>query len=137
MNDELLAKFMPLQQRLSLREQLEGEEGDFFVQKVLEIADIIRGTPVTYGTEDVDTEDKVLRLHYFMGGVDAWIVERDVGDTPAENGEGEQIQAYGKCTLFGGGWREAEWGYISIQKLIENGVELDLYWTPRTCKEMK
>lgn len=77
-----------------------------------------------------------------MGGVDAWIVERDVGENGTEApgaGEGDQHQhqAYGKITLFGGGWEEAEWGYISIVELIQNGVELDLYWEPKPVKEMK
>lgn len=90
---------------------------------------------MTYNTEDIETADKVLHLHYFGGGVDAWIVERDVGDDPAGDGTGPQLQAFGKITVMGG-WRDAEWGYISIAELIENGVELDFYWEAKTVKEM-
>lgn len=136
-NGGLFSNFMPASQRFAFREALNGEEAEFFIDNLWELAKTIRGIPVTYNTEDVETADKVLHLHYFGGGVDAWIIERDVGDTPDQNGEGPQLQAYGKITLFGGGWDEAEWGYISITDLIENGVELDFYWTPKTVKEME
>ena len=136
-NGGILANFMPASQRFALREALKGEEGEYFADLVKKLVWRIKGMPVTYNTEDVATPDKVLHLHYFKGGVDAWIVERDVGDTPGHNGEGEQIQAYGKITLCGDGWEGAEWGYISIAELIEAGVELDLYWTETTAKEME
>ena len=136
-NGGLFDHFMPVSQRFSFLEALEGEEADFFIDNLWELAKTIRGIPVTYNTEDVETADKVLHLHYFGGGVDAWIVERDVGDTPDQNGEGPQLQAFGKITLFGGGWRGAEWGYISIADLIANGVELDFYWEAKTVKEMR
>lgn len=137
----LLGNFMPHQQRLALLSALRGEEGEFFADLVLGAVSNILGTPVTYQTENVKSADKVLHLHYFMGGIDAWIVERDVGDFGDPNavgaGVGTQNQAYGKVSLFGGGWENAEWGYISIAELIANGVELDLYWQEKTVKEME
>lgn len=133
----LFANFMPASQRLAFCKAINGEEAEFFIDNLWELATIIRGMPVTYNTEDIATADKVLHLHYFAGGVDAWIVERDVGDTPDQNGEGPQLQAFGKITVVGGGWEEAEWGYISIKDLIKRGVELDFYWEPKTVKEMK
>lgn len=136
-NGGLFDNFMPASQRFAFLETLDGEEAEFFIDNLWELAKTIRGIPVTYNTEEVETADKVLHLHYFKGGVDAWIVERDVGDTPGQNGEGPQLQAFGKITVMGGGWRDAEWGYISIADLIENGVELDFYWEPKTVKEMK
>lgn len=136
-NGGLFDHFMPTSQRFSFLEALNGEEAEFFIDNLWELAKTIRGIPVTYNTEDVETADKVLHLHYFGGGVDAWIVERDVGDTPDQNGEGPQLQAFGKITICGGGWEEAEWGYISIQELIENGIELDFYWEAKTVKEME
>lgn len=135
-NGGLFDNFMPASQRFSFLEALEGEEAEFFIDNLWELAKTIRGIPVTYNTEDVETADKVLHLHYFGGGVDAWIVERDVGDTPDGDGTGPQLQAFGKITVMGGGWQEAEWGYISIQELIENGIELDFYWSPKTVREM-
>ena len=134
-NGGILANFMPASQRFFILEAIEGEEGGFFVEKVLEIVKIIRQSPVTYNTEDVETDEKVFHLHYFKGSIDAWIVERDVGDTTDQNGEGQQLQAFGKINLCGTGFEDAEWGYISIQDLIDNGVELDLHWTPKPAKE--
>ena len=137
----LLGNFMPYSQRLCLLAAQRGEEAEAINDIVMGAVERIKATPMTYQTEDVETKDKVLHLHYFKGGVDAWIVERDVGDSGNPSapgaGEGVQHQAYGKISLFGGGWEDAEWGYISIAELIKNGVELDLYWTPRTAKEMK
>ena len=74
-------------------------------------------------------ENTIVYLHYFAGTVDAWITEKDV-QLPGESGD--QIQAFGKITLFGD---NPEWGYISIAELIENGVELDLYWEPVKVNE--
>lgn len=136
-NGGLFDHFMPASQRFAFLEALDGEEAEFFIDNLWELAKTIRGIPVTYNTEEVETADKVLHLHYFGGGVDAWIVERDVGDTPDQDGLGEQLQAFGKITVMGGGWRDAEWGYISIQELIENGIELDFYWEAKTVKEME
>lgn len=136
-NGGLFDHFMPASQSFSFLEALEGEEAEFFIDNLWELAKTIRGMPVTYNTEDVETADKALHLHYFGGVVDAWIIERDVGDTPDQNGEGPQLQAFGKITLFGGGWDEAEWGYISISDLIEAGVELGFYWEAKTVKEME
>lgn len=136
----LLGNFMPYAQRLALLDALRGEEGEAIAEVVMRAVNRIRGTPLTCQTEGEETSEKLLHLHYFMGGVDAWIVERDVGegDTEAPGaGENDQIQAYGKITLFGGGWEEAEWGYISIYELIQYGVELDLYWEPKPVKEME
>lgn len=133
-NDGLLDQFMPVSQRFALKDLINGEEGEFFVQKVLELAKTIRDMPKTYETENIAGDDKVAHLHYFYGGVDAWIVEKDAGDGTPDT---RQHQAYGKITLFGGGIEEAEWGYISIQELIENGVELDLHWTPKQMKEIR
>ena len=133
----LLGNFTPYAQRLALLETLRGEEGEGIAEIVLRVAKGILDTPKTYQTEEIKTADKRLCLHYFKGGVDAWIVERDVGDTPDGDGLGDQYQAYGKISLYGGGWKDAEWGYISIHDLIANGVELDLYWEPKIVKEMK
>ena len=43
------------------------------------------------------------------------------------------MQALGLANLGYGG----ELGYISIQELIDAGVELDVYWTPKTIGAIK
>lgn len=133
----ILSNFMSAVQRRALTYLLGGEESSYFIEQVTRTVKAVTNTPLTYQTESIETADKVLHLHYFKGGIDAWIVERDMGDSPSDNGLGEQHQAYGKITLCGGGWEEAEWGYISIKDLIDHGVELDLHWEPKTVKEMK
>ena len=57
-------------------------------------------------------DDAVVYLHYFRGGMDWYITEKDM--------EEEQHQAFGLADLGYGG----ELGYISIQELIDNGVSL-------------
>ena len=117
-----------------MEELLRGEEGEHFVALLTELKARIEAMPKTYETEGVDASDRVAYLHYFMGGVDGWIIEKDMGDGSSDEA---QVQAFGKITLFGGGVRDAEWGYISIEELIDNGVELDLYWTPKPMKEVR
>jgi len=82
--------------------------------------------PRPYATDGTPTDDKIVHLHYFSGGSDWYIVERDSSD--------EQLQAFGLACLQG---EYPEWGYISIQELIENGVELDLYFTPRPVSRLE
>jgi len=67
-------------------------------------------------------------LHYFIGGCDWWIVEKD-----ADPDHAGQVQAFGIADLGMG----AELGYISIPELLENGAALDLYYTdPKTIGEL-
>lgn len=82
----------------------------------------INTIPVIYGQDGLG-EHAIVYLHYFCGGSDWWITERD-------NVVGEpQLQAYGYASINGS---PPEAGYISIQEIIENGVELDFHFTPRT-----
>ena len=67
----------------------------------------------------------MVHLHYFTGSQDWYITERDTSE--------EQHQAFGLADFGDGG----ELGYISIAELIKHGVELDLYWKPRTLAEIR
>ena len=102
-------------------------------------ADVLAGIPPLYATEDIDTPDKGIHLHYFLGDLDWWVVEYD----PVER------LAFGYACL--GDPDMAEWGYVSLVELEglfeEFGglgigvilppllVERDLHWTPRTASE--
>lgn len=119
-------------QRNALHQMLRGEEGDFFRIKLTELKNTIDKMPKTYETEAIDGKDKIVHLHYFTGPIDAWVVEKDMGDG---SGDLLQLQAYGKQCLTGDK-SDAEWGYISIQELIDNDVEIDLYWTPKPMGEV-
>jgi len=102
-----------------------GEEGEFFKTLFVKLAERINNMPVTYKT-DGQGDEAIVHLHYFRDNMDWYITEKDVGD--------EQIQAFGLADL---GMGFPELGYISIEELVANGIELDLYWTPKTLGEVK
>ena len=106
---------------------LKGEEKDFFRDKLNEIELLTHTMPKTYETDGQGNE-AIAQLHYFYGGSDWYITERDSSD--------EQIQAFGYAVL-NLDMENAELGYISIQELIYSGVELDLHWTPKTLREIR
>ena len=60
--------------------------------------------PRLYSTEDVRIPDKIIGMHFFIGGCDWWIVESD------ENG-----LMFGFANL--GDPQNAEWGYICLDEL--------------------
>ena len=124
--------FIPKFQRKVLMSTLDGEEGGHFIQLLTDLRTRIETMPKTYET-DGQGDDAVVHLHYFMGSIDAWITEKDAGV------EGDpdltQSQAFGKIRLSRDP-QGAELGYISIQELIDNRVELDLYWTPKKLSEI-
>ena len=62
-----------------------------------------------------------LKRSGFSPSMDWYITERDM--------EEDQLQAFGMINN--------EIGYISIEGLINNGVELDYHWTPVTLKVLK
>lgn len=104
-----------------------GEEGPFFQQKFIDLAQQIAAMPKTY---EQDGKDGVATayLHYFVGGCDWYITEKDAGD-------GVQ-QAYGYAILNGDD-EMAECGYISIEEITRCGAELDLHFAPCTLAEIK
>ena len=91
---------------------------------MLELGKLFETMPKTY-EQDGFGDQAVVHLHYFLGRMNWYITERDIED--------EQLQAFGLADLGQGG----ELGYICIQELIENGVELDLHWTPISLKAIK
>ena len=109
-----------------IEQGLKGEEKDFFRDKLNEIELLTCTMPKPYET-DGQGKEAIAQLHYFLGGSDWYITERDSSD--------EQIQSFG-YVILNGDTDNAELGYISIQELISNNVELDLYWTPKTLREI-
>lgn len=102
-----------------------GEEKAFISDKVAEYADRVSSMPKTY-EQDGKGDNAVAYLHYFKGGMDWYITEKDI--------ESEQNQAFGLADL---GMGHPEMGYISINELIENDVELDLHFVPQTIGKIK
>lgn len=122
-----LRQFISPVQLSVLGSNCRGPEGQFFKDKLCDLAKLFQTMPKTY-EQDGKGDKAVASLHYFNGGADWYITEKDVDS----DGEG-QIQAFGLCNLGYG----AELGYVSIVELIENGVELDLHFTPCTLAEIK
>lgn len=83
--------------------------------------------PKTY-EQDGKGDEAIVYLHYFNGGSDWYITENDKEMPPK--------QAFGYVVL-NGDTQNAELGYISITELVQNGVELDLHFEPKTLKEIK
>ena len=139
-----------------------GEEGDAFIEIIDRIHAMWQAMPKTYETSNppkseadagradldfsacnhaageaperarphrphLEAASALARLHYFTGGCDWWIVEKD-----ADSDHAGQVQAFGVADLGMG----AELGYISIPELLENGAELDLYFTPKRMGEL-
>lgn len=100
-----------------------GEEGQFFLNKLVELAEIVETMPVTYETNG-QGDQAIAQLHYFTTGADWYITERDC--------ETQQLQAFGLADLGYGG----ELGYISIVELLECGAELDFHWTQKKLSEI-
>jgi hypothetical protein len=117
---EALQHFIGATQKMVLAEVIDGEESQFFVGKLNELANIMSTMPKTYET-DGQGDEAIAHLHYFTAGFDWYITERDM--------EEEQLQAFGLACLF-----EKELGYISIDELLRNGAELDLHFEPRAIK---
>jgi hypothetical protein len=105
----------------------QGEEREYFRNMILDLKNTIATMPNTYETE-FQGDNAIATLHYFNGASDWYIIEKDQGE--------EQIQAFGFACL-NGDKQNAELGYISIQELIENGVELDLYYKPEKIVDIK
>lgn len=120
-----LRNFLPENQYAVLMMNLRGEERDAIGQMIREWNEKIAKMPKTY-EQDGKGNNAVAHLHYFIGGCDWYILEKDM--------EREQHQAFGYASLMPG---MAELGYISIPEVTENGAELDLYWTPKTLGDIK
>jgi hypothetical protein len=129
---ERLQPLMADRQNKAVAELMRGEEGQFFIDKMVELAHLVDAMPVTY--QQQDEKDPVAYLHYFYGGSDWYITEKDV--------EGEVHQAYGFACL-NGDMMNAEYGYISIAELaavkLQFGmtVDLDFHFEPTRMSLVK
>lgn len=122
----LLKRFMPDHQRNLVGGLIRNrEEGDFFREKIVELSERIKAMPKSY--DQASLGDKaVAHLHYFGGGFDAWITEKD--------SEEEQYQAMALVKMHGG---DPELGYVSLVEMMPSNIELDLHFTPTTIGEIK
>lgn len=119
-----LRKFMPDNQLAVAAKNLRGEEGQFFKDTLIDIGKTIKNMAKTY-EQDGMGDDAIASLHYFRGGMDWYITEKDSED--------EQLQAFGIVDLGHG----LEMGNVSISELKQNNIELDFHFKPMTVGDIK
>ena len=96
----------------------------------------LEAIPALYSSEDVSMMDKVIHMHFFIGGCDWYVSEHD-----------KQVDDLGSNLLFGfailgGDTENAEWGYMDLEEMaavrIAPGIEIDrdMHWTPVKASEI-
>ncbi len=83
--------------------------------------------PSLYATETVPLEEKLIQMHFFLGGSDWYVAEYDAND-----------RLFFGYAILNNDLENAEWGYISYDELRSvsvRGLEVDrdLHWQPRTA----
>lgn len=126
-----LRPFMSRDQLAVLRDNCKGEESVWFITRMVEMAALIHAMPETYGQDGLGNQ-AIAHLHYFTGGCDWYITEKDSDPANETGGHDGQIQAFGSANLGYG----AELGYISIAEITQHGAELDLHFTPCTLASL-
>lgn len=107
-------KFIPSNQYGIIKTNIEFEDAR------LRINEQVASLPMPYGSEGLETRDKIVQLHYFRGESDWYVLEND--------SENEKLQCFG-YVILNGDTENAEFGYINIED-IKKSAELDLYWSP-------
>ncbi len=93
----------------------------------------LKKIPRLYETEKVAAKDKLIHLHYFIGGCDWFIAEYD----------GEDL--FFGYAILNADYENSEWGNISFSELKEiklNGwleidCELEEFWKVRKASEIE
>jgi hypothetical protein len=87
--------------------------------------------PNLYETEEIPLQDKLIHLHFFLGGCDWFIAEHDGGDL------------FWGFAILNGDLQMAEWGYMSFSEFkdiniggLEIDCELQKYWKIRPAREV-
>ena len=89
--------------------------------------------PRLYETEHIRLKEKLVYLHFFIGGCDWYICEYD----------GEDI--FFGFAILNNDYQMAEWGYISFSELksikvdgwLEVDCELEEFWQPKQAIEIE
>lgn len=128
------SRWMPSAQREVIAATLAGEESEVMLDLLNKLKARIETMPATHETNGQGSAAMVY-LHYFLGSMDAWVTEKDVGEGECWTPETEQLQAFGLVSLSAGK-ENAEFGYLCIPEYLESGVELDLYWQPKALADI-
>ena len=122
---QILARYMGWPQWSSLQSLMEGgEEAAFFREIATSLSRCIADMP-EIGAHD---ESEMVFLHYFLGGSDVWVLEKDA------DGGAERVFAF---ALLNGDARMAELGYVDLSHLILTGFELDFHFSPKPLAEVR
>ena len=89
--------------------------------------------PKLYETENTPLKDKLIYLHFFIGGSDWFIAEYDGDDV------------FFGFAILNNDYQMAEWGYVSFSELrsikvkgwLEVDCELEEYWKIRLAREVE
>lgn len=86
--------------------------------------------PTLYATENVAIEDKIIHMHFFIGGSDWYAVEYSP----------EEERFFG-FVILNDDLQNAEWGYFDFLELCEASagrieVDHDLHWMPRRAGDV-
>jgi hypothetical protein len=89
--------------------------------------------PKLYETEDIPLADKLIYLHFFIGGCDWFVAEFDGDDL------------FWGYAILNEDHHNAEWGYISFQELksiiisgwLEIDCELEEHWQVKKSSEIE
>ena len=89
--------------------------------------------PKLYETEHIPLQEKLIHLHFFIGGCDWYVAEYD----------GEDL--FWGFVILNDDFQNAEWGYISFSELksikvggwLEIDCELEEFWKARKASEIE
>ena len=87
--------------------------------------------PTFYSTEEVPLKEKMIYMHFFIGGCDWYVAEY----SPEE-------KCFFGFAILNNDYEMAEWGYFSLDELCSLKVSFlevdrDLYWTPKKAIEIE
>jgi len=87
--------------------------------------------PVFYSTEEIPLKEKIIQMHFFLGGCDWYVAEYDT-----------KSQIFFGFAILNDDYDNAEWGYFSMQELCEVKVKFieidrDIYFAPKKTIEIE
>jgi hypothetical protein len=86
--------------------------------------------PRLYTSENKSWQDKLIYMHFFIGGCHWYVAEYDTKEG-----------VFFGYAILNNDLENSEWGYVSLDELLDiniHGIEVDrdLYWTPRKALEV-
>lgn len=128
-----LEPYLPPHQAEAIKSNLRGEEGEYFMQLLCDLAEQFMFAPRTYDQSDV--RDPIAHFHYFKGGYDCYVTELDIGDPECPDDLTQhQVRAYARYDHMP---EYAELSYAHFPELFESKVDLDFHWEPTPLSEIK